>query len=120
MVAGMAAVEEVREFLVDKFGAQPRRSWGLDCLYHRGRLFVLFDAGELVGKWPANVRGDLRASVPGTRAFMNDSDDLDAAWLRVPLANLSAARAIDLALSAAEYVHTPEGAPKSRHVSSRR
>lgn len=114
----MADVDDVREFLVDKFGAHPRRSWGLDCLYHRGRLFVLFDAGELVGKWPSDVRGELRASVPGVRAFMNDNDDPDAAWLRVPLASLSATRAIDLALSAAEYVHTPEGAPKRRHLSS--
>lgn len=117
----MAGIAEVREFLVDTFGAQPRRSWGLDSLYHRGRLFVLFDANDLVGKWPRDLRTELRASVPGVRAFMNDDDDdPEAAWLRVPLANLSAARAIDLALSAADYVHTTEGAPKSRHVSSSR
>lgn len=116
----MAAAAEVREFLVTTFGAQPRRSWGLDALYHRGRLFVLFDGGDLVGKWPAGQRTELRASVPGVHAFMDEDDSPEATWLRVPLASLSPARAIDLALSAADYVHTPKGAPKRRHVSSSR
>jgi hypothetical protein len=120
MVASMAAIAEVHEFLVATFGAQPRRSWGFDSLYHRGRLFILFDGGDLVGKWPPELRTELRASVPGAHAFMDEDDSPEAAWLRVPLANLSAARAIDLALSAAEYVHTAEGAPKARHVSSSR
>jgi hypothetical protein len=118
MVAAMAAAEEVREFLVATFGAQPRRSWGLDALYHRGRLFVLFDGGDLVGKWPATQRAQLRASVRGVRAFMDDGDGTGAAWVRVPLANLSPEQAIDLALQAAAYVHTGEGSPRRRHVSS--
>jgi hypothetical protein len=116
----MAAATEVREFLVETFGAQPRRSWGLDALYHRGRLFILFDGGDLVGKWPPEVRTDLRATTPGVRAFMDDDDSPDASWLRVPLAGVSPTRAIDLALRAADYVHTAEGAPKRRHVSSGR
>ena len=114
----MAAATEVREFLVETFGAQPRRSWGLDALYHRGRLFVLFEGGDLVGKWPPQLRGELRARIPGVRAFMDEGDSPDATWLRVPLASVSPARAIDLALAAAAYVHTPQGAPKGRHVSS--
>jgi hypothetical protein len=116
----MAAAKEVREFLVETFGAQPRRSWGLDALYHRGRLFVLFEGGDLVGKWPPQLRGELRATVPGVRAFMDENDSPDARWLRVPLASVSPARAIDLALGAADYVHTAEGAPKRRHLSSGR
>ncbi|MGH2489326.1 MAG: hypothetical protein ACRDFR_06900 [Candidatus Limnocylindria bacterium] len=116
----MAAVTEVREFLVETFGAQPRRSWGLDALYHRGRLFVLFDGGDIVGKWPPQLRSKLRARIPGVRAFMDEGDSPDATWLRVPLASVSPARAIDLALTAADYVQTPEGAPKRRHVSSGR
>ena len=103
-----------------EFGAQPRRSWGLDALYHEGRLFVMFDAGDLVGKWPLEMRDDLRATVPGVHAFMDDADSPEARWLRVPLAAVSAERAIDLALAAAAYVHTPEGAPVTRRVSSNR
>ena len=114
----MASAAEVREFLITTFGAKPRRSWGLDALYHRGRLFILFDGDDLVGKWPTDLRAELRASVRGVRAFMDEGDSPSATWLRVPLAKLGSERAIDLALSAAEYVHTAEGAPKHRHVSS--
>jgi len=72
-----ATAAEVREFLVEAFGAQPRRSWGFDALYHRGRLFVIFDGAELVGKWPAAIRAELRAAVPGVHAFMDDTDSPD-------------------------------------------
>ena len=110
----MTVAEDVRAFLVAEFGAQPRRSWGFDSLYHRGRLFVLFDGGDLVGKWPVDQRHELRASIRGVHAFMSDVYDPDSTWLSVPLAGLHTDRAIELALSAAEYVHTPAGAPKTR------
>lgn len=105
---------EVRDFLVGTFGAAPRRSWGLDALYHRGRLFVLFDAGALVGKFPPRLRRELRETVPGIHAFMDDSDSPTASWQAVPLAAIGAERAIEIALAAAAFVHTAEGAPRSR------
>ena len=105
---------EVREFLIGTFGAAPLRSWGLDALYHRGRLFVLFDAGALVGKFPPGLRRELRETVPGTHAFMDDADSPLASWQAVPVAAIGAERAIEIALAAAEYVHTAEGAPKAR------
>jgi hypothetical protein len=108
---------EVRDFLLGAFGASARRSWGLDALYHRGRLFVLFDAGALVGKFPPELRRELRETVPGTHAFMNDDDSPEASWQAVPLAAIGAERAIELALAAAAYVHTAEGAPKARRRS---
>ena len=115
-----AIAAEVREFLTEAFGAQPRRSWGFDALYHRGRLFVMFDGGELVGKWPPAMRRELRTGVPGVHAFMDDTDSPESNWQSVPLAAVGAGRAIELALAAAEFVHTPEGAPKNRRVSSER
>ncbi len=110
---------EVREFLVGTFGATARRSWGLDALYHGGRLFVLFDDGALVGKFPPEVRRELRASVPGVHAFMDDTDSPTASWQSVPMAAIGVGRAIELALAAAEYVLTPEGAPRGRRPRSR-
>ena len=115
-----AVAAEVRTFLVEAFGARPRRSWGFDALYHRGRLFVLFDGPELVGKWPPALRSQVRSAVPGAHAFMDDTDSPMSAWQAVPLAEVGVGRAIELALAAAEYVHTPDGAPKSRRVSSGR
>lgn len=107
--------DDVRSFLIDDFGAVARRSWGLDALYHRDRLFVLFDGDDLVGKWPPATRARLRDEVAGVRAFMDEDDAAEASWLRVPLASLGDAdAAIGLALEAAEYVHTPEGSPKGR------
>ena len=105
---------EVREFLVGTFRATPRRSWGLDALYHGGRLFVLFDAGALVGKFPPSLRRELREGVPGVHAFMDDDDSSTASWQSVPLAAIGPERAIEIALAAAAYVHTPEGAPRGR------
>jgi len=113
-----ATAAEVREFLVEAFGAQPRRSWGFDALYHRGRLFVIFDGAELVGKWPPAIRAELRAGVPGVHAFIDDTDSPAANWQSVPLAAVGASRGIELAFAAAEYVHTAEGAPRRRRLSS--
>jgi hypothetical protein len=108
--------EEVRPFLVTEFGAVPRRSWGFDALYRDRRLFAIFDGEELIAKWPVATREHLRRSVPGVRAFREQDDMREADWLRVPLANLGdLEEAIGLAIEAAEFVHTLEGAPKSRH-----
>lgn len=104
---------ELRSFLVEVFAAEPRRSWGLDAFYHRGRLFVLFDGGDLVGKWPPKTRARLHATT-GARAFMGDTDASDASWLRISLDRLDLDEAITLSLEAAEFVHTPEGAPQGR------
>lgn len=60
-----AVAVEVRELLVDGFGAQPRQSWGLDALYHRGRLFVMFDDDQMIGKFPPDLRDRMRRG--GTR-----------------------------------------------------
>lgn len=117
---GQAVRDEVREFLVEAFGARPRRSWGFDALYHRGRLFVLFDGDDMVGKWPPAIREELRAAVPGSHAFLDDADSPEARWQSVPLAAIGSGRAIELALTAAAYVHTPEGAPRRRRLSSAR
>jgi hypothetical protein len=109
--------EELRSFLVTDFGAVPRPSWGFDALYREGRLFAMFDGEELIAKWPVSTREHLRRSVPGVRAFREQDDVREADWLRVPLANLGdLEEAIGLAVEAAEFVHTPEGAPKSRHM----
>jgi len=108
--------EELRSLLVTDFGAIPRRSWGFDALYRDGRLFVIFDGDELIGKWPASTRERLRRTTPGVRAFREEDDVRRAGWLRVPLANLDDLQeAIGLALEAADFVHSPEGAPKRRH-----
>ena len=107
---------ELRSFLVTDYGAVPRRSWGFDGLYRGGRLFAIFDGEELIGKWPAATREHLRRSVAGVRAFREQDDVREADWLRVPLANLGdLGEAIGLAVQAAEFVHTTEGAPKSQH-----
>ena len=105
---------EVRDFLVGTFGAAPRRSWGLDALYHGGRLFVLFEDEALVGKFPPALRRELRETVPGMHAFMDDADSPTASWQAVPLAAIGAERAIGIALAAAAYVQTAEGAPRTR------
>ena len=108
--------EELRSILVTDFGAVPRPSWGFDALYREGRLFAMFDGEELIAKWPVSTREHLRRNVPGVRAFREQDDVREAHWLRVPLANLGdLEKAIGLAIEAAEFVHTPEGAPKSRH-----
>ena len=80
---------------------------------------MLFDDGALVGKFPPDVRRELRASVPGVHAFMNDTDSPTASWQSVPMAAIGVGRAIELALTAAEYVQTPEGAPKGRRPRGR-
>jgi hypothetical protein len=108
--------EELRSFLLTEFGAVARRSWGFDALYREGRLFAMFDGEELIAKWPVSTRKHLRRSVPGVRAFREQDDVSGAAWLRVPLANVGdLEEAIGLAMEAAEFVQTPEGAPKSWH-----
>jgi hypothetical protein len=99
------------------FGAVPRRSWGFDALYREGRLFAMFDGEELIAKWPVSTREHLRRRVPGVRAFREQDDVREADWLRVPLANLGdLEEAIGLAVEAADFVHTPEGALKGRHT----
>jgi hypothetical protein len=109
--------EELRSLLVADFGAVPRQSWGFDALYREGRLFAMFDGEELIAKWPVSTREHLRRSVPGVRAFREQDDVREANWLRVPLANLADLdEAIGLAVEAADFVHTSEGAPKSRHM----
>ena len=75
--------------LVDQFGAIQRRSWGHDALYHQGRLFVLFDNGDLVGKWPDSRRSALLASDLDVRPFVADDSPGEAMWLRVPLVSFS-------------------------------
>lgn len=113
-------ISQLRDFLIDSFGALPRRSWGLDALYHRGRMFLVFDGEEMVGKWPAVTRERLRTTLPGVRAFIEEGDAAEASWLRVPLATLADLdAAIELALEAAAYVHTAEGAPTTRRRSQR-
>jgi hypothetical protein len=114
----MMEAAELRSLLVDslqaQFGAQRRRSWGHEALYSRGRLFVLFDEDDLVGKWPDKRRTSLRA-MPGVRSFVDDDRLDEARWLRVPLdsfANFD--QALQLCLEAAEYVNSPEGAPQRR------
>jgi hypothetical protein len=98
-----------------QFGAEQRRSWGSESLYSRGRLFVLFSDEDLVGKWPDGRREVLRASGRGVRPFMSDDELADARWLRVPLHSFSNLNeAVELCLEAAEYVHSPEGAPTTR------
>lgn len=101
--------------LVEQFGATQRRSWGHDALYRDGRLFVLFDAGDLVGKWPDARRAALLASSWNVRAFVSDDGPTEARWLRIPLSAFDdVSEAVNLSLEAAEYVHTPAGAPSTR------
>ena len=111
-----AAIQEsLTSALVDQFGAIQRRSWGHDALYHQGRLFVLFDNGDLVGKWPDSRRSALLASDLDVRPFVADDSPGEAMWLRVPLVSFSdVSDAISLSLEAAEYVHSPAGAPKTK------
>jgi hypothetical protein len=110
-----ATREELRSFLVTDFGAVPRRSWGFDALYREGRLFAMFDCEDLIAKWPVSTREHLRRSVSGVRAFREQDDVREAAWLRVHVANLGdLEEAIGLAVEAAQFVHTAEGAPKRR------
>jgi hypothetical protein len=76
----------------------------------------MFDGEELIAKWPVSTRDHLRRRVPGVRSFREQDDVREAAWLRVPLGSLAdLEEAIGLAVQAAEFVHTPEGAPKNRH-----
>jgi hypothetical protein len=101
--------------LIEQFGATKRRSWGHDALYNQGRLFVLFDKGDLVGKWPDQRRAQLLDSRWDVRPFVEDDAPDEARWLRVPLCSfVDPSAAVELALEAAEYVHTPAGAPKAR------
>ena len=112
--------DDLRSVLVTQFSAVPRRSWGFEALYHDGRLFAMFDGEELIAKWPDVTRERLRRSVPGIRAFREEDDVRDASWLRVPLAEVGVLEeAVSLALEAAEFVHTAEGAPKSRRMRRR-
>lgn len=101
--------------LTEQFGAVRRRSWGHDALYSQGRLFVLFDKEDMVGKWPDQRRAQLLNSRCDVRPFVDDDRADEARWLRVPLCSFGdTSAAVELALEAAEYVHTPAGAPTTR------
>jgi hypothetical protein len=101
--------------LVGEFGATQRRSWGHEALYRDGRLFVLFDNGDLVGKWPDHRRTQLLNSQWDVRPYVSDEEPTEARWLRVPFKSFSdVSDAVSLSLEAADYVHTPAGAPMTR------
>ncbi|HEX5939930.1 MAG TPA: hypothetical protein VFZ12_06185 [Dehalococcoidia bacterium] len=107
--------DSLTTILVEQFGATQRRSWGHDALYRDGRLFVLFDGSDLVGKWPDDRRSTLLASTWNVRPYVSDDDPTEARWLRIPLGSFDdVSEAVSLSLEAAEYVHTPAGAPSTR------
>lgn len=90
-------------------------------MYGGGRMFLIFDGNDLVGKWPPERVSALRDEGLFVMPFMADSDDDSARWRRVPLANLrDVDHAVELALESLAFVQTPEGAPRKRSVRTHR
>ena len=113
--------EDVRKALRDRVGATSRRTWHLDAMYGGGRMFLIFDGNELVGKWPPERVKALREAGLFVLPFMADSDDDSARWRRVALADLKdVEHAVELALESLAFVHTPEGAPRKRSTRAHR
>lgn len=90
-------------------------------MYGGGRMFLIFDGTDLVGKWPAERVRELREAGTVTTPFMAEEGADTSRWSRVPLRKLATAeQGVDLALESLAFVHTPEGAPKKRSTRAHR